>query len=127
MGIIVFKGGNNVVIKVIDEISNKKGIGIIEANKIRMKKIQDNIKDFNLVDNLFVDLEVSILKGDIDGLKNVISKKLYFEEIDGLEFNLINSYKKQRDKKMFIEALKKSYMIRGVKGVHFAWMPIILK
>ena len=71
------------VIKVIDEISNKKGIGIIEANKIRMKKIQDNIKDFNLVDNLFVDLEVSILKGDIDGLKNVISKKLYFEEIDG--------------------------------------------
>ena len=99
MGIIVFKGGNNVVIKVIDEISNKKGIGIIEANKIRMKKIQDNIKDFSLVDNLFVDLEVSILKGDIDGLKNVISKKLYFEEIDGLEFNLIDSYKKQRDKK----------------------------
>lgn len=115
------------VIKTIEKINNKC-VGVIEANKLRMKMIQDNIKDLNLIDSLFSSLEEAILKKSIKEINAIISMKLFFEEIcEGIEHEIINAYERQTNKQKFIDELKKSYIIRGVKGIQFSWMPIILR
>lgn len=45
----------------------------------------------------------------------------------GLDNELISAYERQINKKYFMDELRKSYIIRGVKGIQFAWMPIILR
>ena len=70
------------VIRTIDEI-NIQCENVIEANKLRMNKIQDNLINLASVETMFIDLEKAILKKD--------------------------------------------FKIRGVKGIQFAWMPIILR
>ena len=113
------------IIKVIDEIA-ASGENVIEINKIRMKKIQDNLYDLTLVDNLFLELEKSILKRDIAEIENVICKKLFFEmPCIGISSKIIDVYEGHANKKYFIDELKKSYIIRGVKGMLFTWMPIL--
>lgn len=115
------------IIKTIDEI-NIQCENVIEANKLRMNKIQDNLMNLASVETMFIDLEKAILKKDFKEINNIISKKLFFEMvIIGFENELINSYEKQINKKFFMDELRKSYILRGVKGLQFAWMPIILR
>ena len=53
---------------------------------------------------------------------------MFFEEIfEGYEKEIIKAYESQADKEQFLRDLKKSYIMRGVKGFQFAWMPIILR
>ena len=88
------------VIKTIEKINNKC-VGVIEANKLRMKMIQDNIKDLNLIDSLFSSLEEAILKKSIKEINAIISMKLFFEEIcEGLEHEIINAYERQTNKQI---------------------------
>ena len=104
------------------------GGNIIETNKLRMKSIQNNINDMSLVEYLFTNLEKAILERDIIEIDNIVSKQLFFEILcDGFENKIIESYEQQINKKYFIGELRKSYVIRGVKGIQFAWMPIILR
>ena len=115
------------IIKTIDEI-NIQCENVIEANKLRMNKIQDNLMNLASVETMFIDLEKAILKKDFKEINNIISKKLFFEMvIIGFENELISSYEKQINKKFFMDELRKSYILRGVKGLQFAWMPIILR
>lgn len=114
-------------IKTIDEISIQCE-NVIEANKLRMKSIQNNIKDLDMIEIIFLSLEKAISRRDIESINNIISKRLFFEKVcTGFENELINSYEKQENKKYFMDELRKSYVIRGVKGLQFAWMPIILR
>ena len=53
------------IIRPIDEIVTP-GASVVEINKIRMKKIQDNAYDFVLIDELFFNLEKALLKRDLD-------------------------------------------------------------
>ena len=113
------------IIKPIDEIVTP-GASIVEINKIRMKKIQDNAYDFVLIDELFFNLEKALLKRDLDKVEEIISKKLFFEvPCVGLAYKMIKAYENHTNKKYFIDELKKSYLIRGIKGVQFAWIPIL--
>ena len=73
-------------------------------------------------------VEKAILKKDFKKINNIISKKLFFEMVViGLDNELISAYERQINKKYFMDELRKSYIIRGVKGIQFAWMPIILR
>lgn len=49
------------VIRTIDEI-NIQCENVIEANKLRMNKIQDNLINLASVETMFIDLEKAILK-----------------------------------------------------------------
>ena len=113
------------IIKAIDEIATS-GASAIESNKIRMKNIQKNIYNLTLVDKLFFELEKAILKRDMVEVENIICKKLFFEiHCLGLGSKIIEVYENHANKKYFIDELKKSYIIRGVKGMLFTWMPIL--
>ena len=113
------------IIKAIDEIATS-GASAIESNKIRMKNIQKNIYNLTLVDKLFFELEKAILKRDMVEVENIICKKLFFEiPCLGLSSKIIEVYENHANKKYFIDELKKSYIIRGVKGMLFTWMPIL--
>ena len=113
------------IIRPIDEIITP-GASIIEINKVRMKKIQSNIYDFILIDKLFWDLEKAILKRDVPEIEEIIGRKLFFEiPCAGLSSKMIDVYEEHTNKKYFIDELKKSYMIRGIKGIQFAWIPIL--
>lgn len=115
------------IIKAIDNIVTD-GVSIIEINKTRMKYIQNTIYDLSLVDNLFLDLEKFILVKDVAAIEEIISKKLFFEiPCKGLGLKIINVYEKYDNKKYFLDELKKSYLMRGVKGIMFTWMPILSK
>jgi hypothetical protein len=113
------------IIKATDKIVIP-GASIIEINKIRMKNIQNNIYDLSLVDKLFSSLEKAILKRDIAELEKIIGEQLFFEvPCNNLGSKMIDVYDEHVNKKYFIDELKKSYMIRGVKGIQFTWMPIL--
>lgn len=113
------------IIKPIDDIVTP-GANIIEINKVRMKNIQDNIYNFMLIDKLFLDLEKAILKRDVPEIEEIIGKKLFFEiPCVGFSSKMIDVYEEHTNKKYFIDELKKSYMIRGIKGIQFAWIPIL--
>ena len=115
------------IIKTIDEI-NIQCENVIEANKLRMNKIQDNLINLASVETMFIDLEKAILKKDFKKINNIISKKLFFEMVViWLDNELISAYERQINKKFFMDELRKSYIIRGIKGIQFAWMPIILR
>lgn len=115
------------IIKTIDEISIQCE-NVVEANKLRMKNIQNNIKDLAAIEITFFSLEKAILRRDIESINNIISKRLFFEKVcTDFECELINSYEKQINKKYFMDELRKSYVMRGAKGLQFAWMPIILR
>ena len=113
------------IIKAISEIATD-GASIIEINKVRMKKIQENLYNFSTVDKLFIDLEKSILKRDVVEIEKIIYEKLFFEiPCIGAATKIIDVYENHANKKYFIDELKKSYLIRGVKGMQFAWIPIL--
>lgn len=113
------------IIKPIDDIVTP-GANIIEINKLRMKNIQENIYDLVLIDKLFLSLEKAILERDVYKINEIVSRKLFFEvPCKGIETKIIDSYKKHTNKKYFIDELKKSYIVRGVKGIQFAWIPIL--
>ena len=113
------------IIKVIDDIIVEEA-NVVEVNKIRMRNIQSNICNLALVDNLFLDLEKFILIKDVAAIEEIISKKLFFEiPCKRLGLKIINVYEKYDNKKYFLDELKKSYLMRGVKGIMFAWMPIL--
>lgn len=115
------------VIQTLREIV-KGSDSIIEANKIRMANIKKNIEYIATVDELIDELEKAILTSNIEEIGNIISYKLFYEEIIlGIENALVESYNRQANKKCFMDELKKSYILRGVKGVQFAWIPIIRK
>lgn len=115
------------LIKAIPEI-NENCTSVIESNKMRCMKIQDNLKDLNLVDNIFSCLQNAIESEDELDIVHIISNKLFFEQaVEGLEELIIATYKQHGDKYNLMQQLKKSYVIRGVKGVQFAWMPILIK
>ena len=119
--------GDRMIIRTIEEI-NIQCENVIEANKLRMNKIQDNLINLASVETMFIDLEKAILKKDFKKINNIISKKLFFEMVViGLDNELIRAYERQINKKYFMDELRKSYIIRGVKGIQFAWMPIILR
>lgn len=113
------------IIKSINEIITP-GASVIEINKLRMKNIQDNIYDFVLIDKLFLDLEKAILKRDVPEIEEIVGKKLFFEiPCAGLSSKMIDVYEEHTNKKYFIDELKKSYIVRGIKGIQFAWIPIL--
>ena len=113
------------IIKAIDDII-VDGASIIEINKIRMKNIQNNIYNLDLVDKLFLDLEKSIIKKDVVKVEDIVSKKLFFETpCKGLGDRMINTYNTYDNKNCFLDELKKSYIRHGIKGIMFAWMPIL--
>ena len=113
------------IIKATDKIVTP-GASVIEINKVRMKNIQNNIYDLSLVDKLFSSLEKAILKRDIAELEKIIAEQLFFEvPCNGLSSKIIDVYDEHVNKKYFIDELKKSYMVRGVKGIQFTWMPIL--
>lgn len=115
------------IIKAIDNII-VEGASIIEISKTRMKYIQNNICDLALVDNLFLDLEKFILKKDVNEIEEIISSKMFYEvPCKGLGLKIIGIYENHTNKKDFLDELKKSYILRGVKGIMFAWMPILNK
>ena len=66
------------VIRTIDEI-NIQCENVIEANKLRMNKIQDNLINLASVETMFIDLEKAILKKDFKEINNIISKKLFLK------------------------------------------------
>ena len=104
------------------------GGNIIETNKLRMKSIQKNISSMMTIEDLFYRLQEAIIEKDIIAINVIVSENMFFEEIfEGYEKEIIKAYESQTDKEKFFRDLKKSYMIRGVKGFQFAWMPIILR
>lgn len=114
------------IIKAIEKISN--GRGVIEANKLRMRSIQKNINDMMVIEDLFCELEKSIMEKNVTAINEIVSENMFFEEIfQGYEIEIIKAYENQANKEHFFRDLKKSYMIRGMKGFQFAWMPIILR
>ena len=115
------------IIKTTEKISSK-GLNMIEANKLRMNMIKENLNDLIKLENVFLDLEKAILTKDKAEIKNIVSDNLYYEVLCvGFENKLIAAYEKQNNKKYFIDELRKSYIIRGVKGIQFSWMPILNK
>lgn len=113
------------IIKPIEKIVIP-GASVIEINKIRMKNIQKNILDFKLIDELFLDLEKAILKRDLVKINEIVGEKLFYEiPCKGLDTKIIEAYENHTNKKYLIDELKKSYIVRGVKGIQFAWIPIL--
>ncbi|MBQ9014018.1 MAG: hypothetical protein IJ094_10800 [Bacilli bacterium] len=110
------------------EIINSKGLSIIESNKLRMNMIKDNLNDLIKLENVFLELEKAILTRDKQEIKNIVSDNLYYEILcEGFEDKIIDTYEKQNNKKHFIDELRRSYIIRGVKGIQFSWTPILNK
>ena len=104
------------------------GGNIIEANKLRMRSIQKNISNMMIIEDLFYRLKEALIEKDIIAISVIVSESMFFEEIfEGYETEIIKAYESQKNKEQFLRDLKKSYMIRGVKGFQFAWMPIILR
>jgi hypothetical protein len=104
------------------------GGNIIESNKLRMRNIQKNISNMMIIEDLFYRLKEAIIAKDIVAISVIVSENMFFEEIfEGYEKEIIKAYESQADKEQFLRDLKKSYIMRGVKGFQFAWMPIILR
>lgn len=104
------------------------GGNIIETNKLRMRSIQKNVSNMIIIEDLFYRFKKALIEKDIIAISVIVSENMFFEEIfEGYEKEIIKAYESQTDKEKFLRDLKKSYMIRGIKGFQFAWMPIILR
>lgn len=98
----------------------------VKANKLRVSKIKEVISDTNRVDELFIIVQEALLKMDVVRLSNTLSNDLFFEEVyASFILKLLDGFNSSNDKISFIENLKVSYILKGVKGIRFAWTPII--
>lgn len=98
----------------------------IKANKLRMSKISEIISNQEVVDSLFSEIHNSLIKLDVVRLSRILSEQLFFEEVYASTIlKLVDGFGSSNDKEGFIQLLKDSYILRGVKGIRFAWTPII--
>lgn len=108
------------IIQPIEELS-EEGNRIL-ANKKRMKYIKNIIT--NECDKVFLELEKSLMENSFKDIAYITSHKIFFEVVDtDLLRKLQKLYILQGSEA--INKLKESYKIRGVKGINFAWTPIL--
>ncbi len=115
------------LIKTIPEICEACD-SVVEANKIRLLMIQKNINNLETVDNLFISLENAIAIRDMQTVADIVRNQLFFEEIvGGVDKALRKYYRKAEDKEIYMQQLKKAYIIHGVKGMQWAWTTLLKK
>ena len=118
-------------IKPIRDLLN--GNNILKANKIRRDSIKQVAGNRALVDLIFENLVKYIEEDNFEEIKYTLSYKLFFEDIhDELIKLLATEYQKLKlasleEAMSFIENLKLSYILKGVNGYVFSFMPIIHK
>ena len=118
-------------IKPIRDLLN--GNNILKANKIRRDSIKQVAANRALVDLIFENLVKYIEEDNFEEIKYTLSYKLFFEDIhDDLIKLLTTEYQKLKvdsleEATSFIENLKFSYILKGVNGYVFSFMPIIHK
>lgn len=99
---------------------------IVDANKKRIEKIKNVSNEEK--EELFQKLKIDVEKKEIPLIKFLLENRLFFEIIEDefIEklvkiYHNINMYRKIE----YINCLKESYKLRGVKGIVFAFGGII--
>ena len=114
------------IIKALQEIIYECDNDLLAASKIRVFNVKKAMNDELTIKVTFDLLKHTLDKGDLDYTKYVISRKLFYEEIDDKNIrDLYNKYIKKNDKESFIDELKQSFLVRGYKGYNFCWTYII--
>lgn len=112
------------VIKPLRELY-EDGSNVVVANKRRITNIKNVIGNTEKLGALFNKLSYSLENDKVDDVMETLNG-LYFEQLDSSTImKLYNAYYESNDKASFISDLVYSYKLKGVKGITFAWHPVI--
>lgn len=113
------------IIQPIKELYGEKG-NRVSASKLRISKIKESIGDRNRIDGIFCRLKECLDNGELDRVMNILVNELFYEVISAKFItDIYSTYRIVKDKELFIEKLKESYIIRGIKSARFAWTPLL--
>lgn len=113
------------MIQPIKELYEEEG-NRVSASKKRIGKIKESIGDKCRIDEIFSRLESSLKHGNLDMVMTIIMNELFYEVVSSsFVMDVYKSYINSNDRELFIDKLKESYIIRGIKSARFAWTPLV--
>ncbi|MGL5764507.1 MAG: hypothetical protein ACRCX8_02585 [Sarcina sp.] len=113
------------IVRIIPELYGNSNNKVI-ANKKRISSIKGNISNKSRLKELFNKLEEYLTTGNIGDTLNLLVNEMFFEEIaNSFVEELHIAYVVATDKNDFINKLRESYIIRGVRSIKPAWSPVM--